>query len=78
MLLVLAVLKLKPLSGIVAALLAVISISALLVGKVSRQNILMRALHKLDVFSFSLSLSLSTPTSVLWGNGVFDGRNDIL
>ncbi|SNR70228.1 acyltransferase family protein [Hymenobacter mucosus] len=56
LLLVLAVLKLKPLSGIVAALLAVISISALLVGKVSRQNILMRALHKLGVFSFSLYL----------------------
>jgi peptidoglycan/LPS O-acetylase OafA/YrhL len=52
----LAVLKLKAISGLVATLLAIISISGLLAGKVARENILIRALHKLGVFSFSLYL----------------------
>ncbi|MCA8829006.1 acyltransferase family protein [Hymenobacter pini] len=55
-LLVLAVLKIKAASGIVATLLAVLSMSTLLVGKVSAQNPLVRGLHKLGVFSFSLYL----------------------
>ncbi|AHJ96422.1 hypothetical protein Hsw_0827 [Hymenobacter swuensis DY53] len=55
-LLLLAVLKLKPISGLVATLLAVLSMTTLLAGKVSAQNPLIRGLHKLGVFSFSLYL----------------------
>ncbi|WP_262706390.1 acyltransferase family protein [Hymenobacter metallilatus] len=55
-LLLLAVLKLKPLSGLVSALLAILSMSTLLAGKVSGQNLLMRLLHTTGVFSFSLYL----------------------
>jgi peptidoglycan/LPS O-acetylase OafA/YrhL len=52
----LTLLHLKTYSGLMAALLAVISISALLAGKVSAHNPLMRILHKLGIFSFSLYL----------------------
>ncbi|WP_165768302.1 acyltransferase family protein [Hymenobacter amundsenii] len=55
-LLVLAVLKLKPISGLVAILLAVLSMSTLLAGKISPKNIVIRILHKVGVFSFSLYL----------------------
>jgi peptidoglycan/LPS O-acetylase OafA/YrhL len=55
-LLPLAVLQAKTLSGIVATMLAVWGVSGLLAGKVSRQNPLVRGLHSLGVFSFSLYL----------------------
>ncbi|AII51122.1 hypothetical protein N008_03875 [Hymenobacter sp. APR13] len=55
-LLLLAVLKIKPISGLVATLLAVLSMTTLLAGKVSSHNLLIRGLHKLGVFSFSLYL----------------------
>ncbi|QKG51643.1 acyltransferase family protein [Hymenobacter sp. BRD67] len=55
-LLPLAVLKLKVLSGFVAVLLAVVSVSGLLAGRVSRRNVAVRLFHPMGVFSFSLYL----------------------
>ncbi|UOR03934.1 acyltransferase [Hymenobacter aerilatus] len=52
----LAILKFKILSGLVATILAVISISLMLAGRVRHDNLLVRILHKLGVFSFSLYL----------------------
>jgi peptidoglycan/LPS O-acetylase OafA/YrhL len=52
----LALLKLKPLSGLVAVVLAVASMSTLLTGKIPRENLLVKALHQVGVFSFSLYL----------------------
>ena len=43
-------------SGPLAAVLAVLSISTLLAGRVSRQNPLVRVFHELGIFSFSLYL----------------------
>ncbi|MBC8081665.1 MAG: acyltransferase [Hymenobacter sp.] len=51
-----ATLQFKVLSGLLAALLASLSISALLAGKVARQNPLVRVMHTLGIFSFSLYL----------------------
>lgn len=51
-----AALHARILSGPLASVLAVLSISALLAGRVSRQNILVRVLHELGIFSFSLYL----------------------
>jgi peptidoglycan/LPS O-acetylase OafA/YrhL len=55
-LLVLAVLKLKLLSGMVAVLLAVVAVSALLAGRVARHNLAVRLFHPVGIFSFSLYL----------------------
>jgi len=52
----LATLKLRFVSGVVASLLATLSVSALLAGKVSRQNPVVRLMHSIGVFSFSLYL----------------------
>ncbi len=52
----LTLLHLKTYSGLLAALMAVLGISALLAGKVSTRNPLVRVLHTLGVFSFSLYL----------------------
>lgn len=43
-------------SGAVASVLAVVSISALLAGRVDRQNPLIRGFHEIGIFSFSLYL----------------------
>ena len=51
-----AALKLKVVSGPLAALLAVLSTSLILAGRVSRQNLLVRALRRVGLFSFSLYL----------------------
>jgi peptidoglycan/LPS O-acetylase OafA/YrhL len=56
LLLPLAVLKIKVLSGMVAVLLAVVSISALLAGRVPRHNGAVRVFHPIGIFSFSLYL----------------------
>lgn len=55
-LLPLAVLKLKVLSGLVAVLLAVLTISALLAGRVPRHNSFVRFFHPIGIYSFSLYL----------------------
>jgi peptidoglycan/LPS O-acetylase OafA/YrhL len=55
-LIALALLKLKIFSVIIAVLLAVISISALLGGRVSRHNVVVRIFHPIGLFSFSLYL----------------------
>ena len=51
-----AILHLKVVSGPLAAVLAVISISALLANRVNRQNLVVRAFHEVGIFSFSLYL----------------------
>ena len=51
-----AALHLRLLSGPVASVLAVLSVSALLAGRVSRRNLLVRAFHEVGIFSFSLYL----------------------
>ncbi len=51
-----AALHMRLLSGPVASVLAVLSVSALLAGRVSRQNLLVRAFHEVGIFSFSLYL----------------------
>ncbi|UOG76016.1 acyltransferase [Hymenobacter tibetensis] len=56
LMLVAAVTKLKPLSGTLAAILAFLSISSLLAGKVSPKNWLVRATHSIGIYSFSLYL----------------------
>lgn len=52
----LALLKLKIFSGLVAILLAVLAVSALLAGRVSQCNVLLRFFHPIGIFSFSLYL----------------------
>ncbi|NKI91470.1 peptidoglycan/LPS O-acetylase OafA/YrhL [Hymenobacter sp. 1B] len=52
----LAALHLRLLSGPLASALAVLSVSALLAGRVQRQNLLVRAFHEVGIFSFSLYL----------------------
>lgn len=52
----LALLKLRFISGIVASLLATLSVSALLAGRVSRRNPAVRLMHSIGIFSFSLYL----------------------
>ena len=49
-------LHLRALSGALASLLAVLSVSVLLAGRVSRQNVLVRTFHEVGIFSFSLYL----------------------
>ncbi|GAB2863426.1 acyltransferase family protein [Hymenobacter ruber] len=56
LLIAMAALHLRLLSGPVASVLAVLSVSALLAGRVSRQNILVRVFHEVGIFSFSLYL----------------------
>lgn len=56
MLIALALFKLKIFSVLIAVLLAVISISALLSGRVSRRNVVVRIFHPIGLFSFSLYL----------------------
>ena len=56
LLLPLAILKLKILSGAVAAVLATWTMSCLLAGKVSRQNLAISVMHRVGIFSFSLYL----------------------
>jgi peptidoglycan/LPS O-acetylase OafA/YrhL len=56
MLISLALFKLKIFSALIAVLLAVISISALLGGRVSRRNVVVRIFHPIGLFSFSLYL----------------------
>ena len=51
-----AALHQKLMSGAMASLLAVLSVSTLLAGRVSRQNLLVRAFHEVGIFSFSLYL----------------------
>ena len=51
-----AALHLRLLSGPVASVLAILSVSALLAGRVSRQNLVVRAFHEVGIFSFSLYL----------------------
>ncbi|MBC6697809.1 acyltransferase family protein [Hymenobacter puniceus] len=52
----LAILKLKLLSGIIAVILAIVAISSLLAGRVKRENPLVRLMHSIGIFSFSLYL----------------------
>ncbi len=52
----LIVLKLKTGSTLLASLLAILSVSALLAGKVNPRNLVMRVLHQIGLFSFSLYL----------------------
>lgn len=56
LLIALAALHARLLSGPVASVLAVLSVSALLAGRVRRQNLLVRAFHEVGIFSFSLYL----------------------
>lgn len=51
-----AALQLKVLSGPLASLLAVLSVSVLLAGRVSRRNVLVRVFHEIGLSSFSLYL----------------------
>lgn len=55
-LIVMAALQLKVVSGPLAALLAVFSVSVLLAGRIKRQNLLVRMFHEIGIFSFSLYL----------------------
>ncbi|UOQ55188.1 acyltransferase family protein [Hymenobacter cellulosivorans] len=52
----LAILKLKLVSGLVATVLAVLAVSTLLAGRVARQNVVVRFMHSIGIFSFSLYL----------------------
>ncbi|MDO7874179.1 acyltransferase [Hymenobacter sp. ASUV-10] len=52
----LAILKMRILSGVDASLLAVLAVSALLAGRVSPRNWLLRIFHPIGIFSFSLYL----------------------
>ncbi|UOQ67233.1 acyltransferase family protein [Hymenobacter volaticus] len=52
----LAIVKLRYISGIVASLLAILCISTLLADKVSSKNILIKLMHAIGIFSFSLYL----------------------
>ena len=51
-----AVLHLRVLSGPLASVLAVMSVSTLLAGRVNRKNPLVRIFHEIGIFSFSLYL----------------------
>ena len=51
-----AALHLRALSGVLASLLAVLGVSTLLTGRVNRQNPLIRVFHEIGIFSFSLYL----------------------
>ena len=55
-LIVSAALHLRAVSGPLAGLLAVLSISVLLAGRISRQNLGIRFFHEVGIFSFSLYL----------------------
>lgn len=55
-LLPLALLKLKVISGLVAVILAVLAVSILLAGRVSHNNLVLRFFHPIGIFSFSLYL----------------------
>lgn len=52
----LAILKIKLLSGVVATILALVSVSTLLAGRVPSRNVLVRLMHAIGIFSFSLYL----------------------
>lgn len=52
----LAGLHFRVLSGALASVLAVLSVSVLLAGRVNRKNILVRIFHEIGIFSFSLYL----------------------
>ncbi len=52
----LAIIKLKLLSGVVATILAIVSVSTLLAGRVPRKNVLVRLMHSIGIYSFSLYL----------------------
>ena len=56
LLIVVAALHIRVVSGPLAALLAVLSVSTLLAERVSRKNLFIRAFHEVGVFSFSLYL----------------------
>jgi peptidoglycan/LPS O-acetylase OafA/YrhL len=56
LLLPLALLKLKVFSGIIAVLLAILTVSTLLAGRVSSRNLILRFFHPIGIFSFSLYL----------------------
>jgi len=56
LLVLLAALHIRAFSVPLASLLAVISVSSLLAGRVSRRNILVRIFHEIGIFSFSLYL----------------------
>jgi peptidoglycan/LPS O-acetylase OafA/YrhL len=80
-LLPLALLKLKVFSGIIAVLLAILAVSALLAGRVSSRNIVLRFFHPIGIFSFSLYLyhiplliACSAILTLLTGNLVFYER----
>lgn len=51
-----AALHIRVVSGFLSVLLAVLSISVLLAGRVSRKNLFIRAFHEVGIFSFSLYL----------------------
>jgi peptidoglycan/LPS O-acetylase OafA/YrhL len=56
LLIIVAAFHIRSVSGPLSAMLAVVSISTLLAGRISRQNVLVRAFHEVGVFSFSLYL----------------------
>ena len=56
LLIIVAALHLRALSGALVSLLAVLSVSTLLAGRVNRQNPLIRVFHEIGIFSFSLYL----------------------
>jgi peptidoglycan/LPS O-acetylase OafA/YrhL len=56
LLIVVAALNINSISGLLSALLAVLSVSTLLAGRINRQNILVRTFHEVGIFSFSLYL----------------------
>jgi peptidoglycan/LPS O-acetylase OafA/YrhL len=51
-----AALHLRILTGPLASVLAVVGVSVLLAGRVNRKNLLIRAFHEIGIFSFSLYL----------------------
>jgi len=80
-LLPLALLKLKILSGLIAVVLAILAVSALLAERVSRRNLVLRFFHPIGIFSFSLYLYhfpllilLSGMFTALTGDTVFYSR----
>jgi peptidoglycan/LPS O-acetylase OafA/YrhL len=56
LLIAVASLHLRALSGALASLLAVLGVSSMLAGRVNRQNPLIRVFHEIGIFSFSLYL----------------------
>ncbi|RZJ93326.1 MAG: acyltransferase [Hymenobacter sp.] len=78
LLLLLALLKLKSISGLIAVLIAILMISSLLAGRVARHNWVLRIFHPVGIFSFSLYLYhfpllilCSSLLTVLTGNIIF-------